>query len=201
MSSFFHSRLAIWLALPIGAAVSLAFAPFGWWWLAVLCPAYLFYAWQHASPRAAAKLGFLFTAGIFLAGTYWLYHTIHEIGHAPAWIAIFLMFGMVAIIGGYCALLGYAIARWLPRTGVTGSLLVVPAAWTALEWFRGWFMSGFPWFAFGYSQTDTPLAGFAPIGGVYLISLLVAMSAGAIVLLISGTNRARIVSAVVIVAL
>lgn len=182
----------------MGAALSLAFAPFGWWPLAVLCPAYLFYAWQYASPRESAKYGFLFTAGIFLAGTYWLYHTIHEVGHAPAWIAIFLMFGMIAIIGGYCALLGYAIARWLPRAGLSGSMLVVPAAWTLLEWFRGWFLSGFPWFALGYSQTDTPLAAFAPIGGVYTMSLLVAISAGAIVILISGATRARIVAAAAI---
>lgn len=185
----------------MGAALSLAFAPFGWWPLAVVCPAYLFYAWQYASPRESAKYGFLFTAGIFLAGTYWLYHTIHEVGHAPAWIAIFLMFGMIAIIGGYCALLGYAIARWLPRAGLSGSMLVVPAAWTLLEWFRGWFLSGFPWFALGYSQTDTPLAAFAPIGGVYTMSLLVAISAGAIVILISGATRARIVAAAVIVVI
>lgn len=201
MKSFFSTPLAIWLALPAGAATSLAFAPFGWWPLAVLCPAYLFYAWQSATPRAAAKFGLAFTAGIFLAGTYWLYHTIHEIGHAPVWIALFLMFGMVAIIGGYCALLGYAIARWLPRSGLLGSLLVVPAAWTLLEWFRGWFLSGFPWFALGYSQTDTSLAGFAPIGGVYTMSLLVAISAGAIVVLISGAVRARIVAALTIVAI
>src|SRR5262249_45351296 len=128
MSSFFASRLGLWLSLPIGAALSLAFAPFEWWPLAVACPAYLFYAWQHATPKRAGQFGFLFTAGLFLAGTYWLYHTIHDIGHAAVWIAVFLMFGMIAIIGGYCWLVGYAIAGWLPRTGLFGWLLVVPAA-------------------------------------------------------------------------
>src|SRR5690606_37470557 len=92
-------------------------------------------------------------------------------------------------------------ARWLPRRGLLGSLLVLPAAWTLLEWFRGWFLSGFPWFALGYSQTDSPLAGFAPIGGVYLMSLLVAISAGAVVVLISGTIRARLVAALTIVVI
>lgn len=204
MNHFFQTRFALWIALPIGAALALAFAPFGGWPLAVLCPAYLFYAWRCVEPRRAAKFGFLFTAGLFLAGTYWLYHTIHEVGHAPAWIALFLMFGMVAIIGGYSAAVGYAVARWLRpslqsngngNAGVFFMLLAVPAAWTLLEWFRGWFLSGFPWFALGYSQTDSPLAGFAPIGGVYTVSLLVAISSGAVVLLISGTNRTRIVAA------
>ncbi len=232
MRHFFESRQALWLALPTGAVSSLAFAPFEWWPLAILCLAYLFAAWQYAPPRLAAKFGFLFTAGMFLAGTYWLYDTIHEIGHAPAWIAIFLMFGMVAIIGGYCGLLGHAIGRWLspffsaPALNARESaaaladevstggaqrrghpisllflLLVLPAAWTLLEWFRGWFLSGFPWFALGYSQTDTPLAGFAPVGGVYTISLLVAISAGAIVVLLGGSSRQRPVAAVVVAAI
>ena len=214
MQHFFQTRLALWLALPVGALLSLAFAPFDAWPLAVVCMTYLFFAWHIAEPRRAAKFGFLFTAGLFLAGTYWLYHTIHEVGHAPAWIALFLMFGMVAIIGGYCAAVGYAIARWLrpylaarmvraeysaqpaPQMGTFPmfTLLVMPAMWTLLEWFRGWFLSGFPWFALGYSQTDTPLAGFAPVGGVYTISLLVAISAGAVVGLIAGNTRSRIVA-------
>lgn len=201
--------------------MSLAFAPVGAWPLAVICMAYLFFAWHIAEPRRAAKFGFLFTAGLFLAGTYWLYHTIHEVGHAPVWIALFLMFGMVAIIGGYCAVVGYAVARWLrpylsarmdrpegsappaPQMGAfpVFTLLVVPAAWALLEWFRGWFLSGFPWFALGYSQTDTPLAGFSPLGGVYTLSLLVAISAGAVVALIAGNNRSRIVAALALAAI
>src|SRR3954471_13818567 len=120
MNQFFESRLAVWLAAPVGAALALAFAPFEWWPLAALCPAYLFLVWLHSEPRRAGRAGFVFTVGLFLAGTYWLYSTIHEVGHAPAWIAIFLMFGMVAILGGYTAALGYALARWLP-TGAPSS--------------------------------------------------------------------------------
>ena len=212
MQQFFESRAAVWLAAPVGAALALAFAPFEWWPLAVVCPAYLFLVWAHApSPRHAGRAGFLFTVGLFLAGTYWLYSTIHEVGHAPAWIAIFLMFGMVAILGGYTAALGYALARWLPSTSLPRSpgegrvgetlhlLLIYPAAYTLLEWFRGWFLSGFPWFALGYSQTDSPLAAFAPIAGVYGISLFSALSAGAVAALI--VTRQRLLSSVVLVAI
>ena len=207
MQKFFESRHALWLSLPMGAALSLAFAPLEWWPLAVLCPAYLFLAWLYGSPRNAAKAGFWFTVGLFLAGTYWLYNTIHEVGHAPAWIAVFLMFGMVAILGGYTAGVGYLLARWLPsKTLPTESssalhlLLIYPAAYTLLEWFRGWFLSGFPWFALGYSQTDSPLAGFAPLGGVYGISLLVAISAGAVAALLTGGARDRILAVSALIA-
>lgn len=207
MHQFFGSSRSAWLALPVGAALSLAFAPFEWWPLAVFCPAYLFLAWQHATPRQAARTGFLFTVGLFLAGTYWLYNTIHEVGHAPAWIAIFLMCGMVAILGGYTAALGYALARWLgPAQADAGRsplylLLVYPAAYTLLEWFRGWFLSGFPWFALGYSQTDSPLAAFAPIGGVYGISLLSAISSGALLALILAGSRMRAIAASILIVI
>jgi apolipoprotein N-acyltransferase len=224
MQRFFESRAAVWLAAPVGAVLALAFAPFEWWPLAVVCPAYLFLVWAHSpSPRHAGRAGFLFTVGLFLAGTYWLYSTIHEVGHAPAWIAIFLMFGMVAILGGYTAALGYALTRWLSplatgdgrqatardettsasltaRRGAVLHLLVIyPAAYTLLEWFRGWFLSGFPWFALGYSQTDSPLAAFAPISGVYGISLLSALSAGAIAALI--VTRQRVASAAILIVI
>jgi apolipoprotein N-acyltransferase len=207
LSIFFESRVALWLAAPVGAALALAFAPFGAWPLAVLCPAYLFLLWLHSEPRRAGRAGFLFTVGLFLAGTYWLYATIHVVGKAPAWIAIFLMFGMVAILGGYTAALGYALARWLPgKVGVGAQmgaplrlLAVYPAAYVLLEWFRGWFLSGFPWFALGYSQTDSPLAAFAPIAGVYGMSSFTALSAGAMAALIA--TRHRIAAGLVLIVI
>ncbi|HSN71951.1 MAG TPA: apolipoprotein N-acyltransferase [Steroidobacteraceae bacterium] len=185
--------------LAAGAGLSLAFAPFGLWPLAIVLPALLFAAWHRAAPRRAAWLGFLFTAGTFLAGTYWLYHSIHVIGKAPLWLAIFLMLGLVAIMGAYTALLGYVVARWGRGPEVARWLVVLPAGWVLTEWFRGWFLSGFPWLALGYSQVDSPLAGFAPVIGVYGVSLLVAIAAGALAMLVhSTTRRIWLLAAVVI---
>lgn len=184
--------------LPVGAATSLAFAPFNVWPLAILCFAFLFLAWEDATPRQAAKRGFLFTAGTYLAGTYWLYNSIHTIGNAPIWLTLFVMLALVAIMAGYMALLGYALQRWLPAQGWIRWLLVLPAAIVLLEWFRGWFLSGFPWLALGYTQTDTWLAAFAPVGGVYTVSLAVTLCAGAITALILGAKNIRIAAAAVI---
>ena len=58
---------------------------------------------------------------------------------------------------------------------------------------RGWFLSGFPWLALGYSQLATPLRGFAPVLGVYGVSLAAAVTAGALVALLLGQRRDRIV--------
>ena len=61
-----------------------------------------------------------------------------------------------------------------------------------MEWWRGWFLSGFSWLSLGYSQTDTWLAGFAPLVGVYGMSALLLVSAGALATLALGTRRARV---------
>ena len=163
--------------------------------LAVLCPAALFLLWHGASPREAAWRGFLFTGATFLAGTYWLYHSIHLVGQAPLWIALFLMLGIVAIMGAYTAAVGYVAARWMPAQGWLRWLVALPSLWVLTEWIRGWFLSGFPWLALGYSQLATPLRGYAPLLGVYGVSLAVACTAGALVALVLGRRTDRIAAA------
>jgi apolipoprotein N-acyltransferase len=175
--SFLH-RYSTWLALPTGAALSLAFAPFNIWPLAILCLTFLFLGWQDQTPRRAAKIGFFFLSGTFLAGTYWLYHSIYVIGKAPLVVAIILMLGLVAIMGAYLALVAYAQARWLPTHGFVRYVIALPAAWVLLEWLRGWLFSGFPWLSLGYASTETWLVSFAPVIGVYGVSWLIALMAG-----------------------
>jgi apolipoprotein N-acyltransferase len=177
-----------------GAALSCAFAPLGLWPLAVLCPALLMWLWQDATPREGARLGFLFNAGTFLAGTYWLLISLPT-GGAPIWLAVFLWLGLSAIMALYHAALGYGCARWLPRTGALRWLVGLPAAWLLIEWWRGWFLSGFSWLSLGYSATDSPLAGLAPVIGVYGLSAALLLSAGALTALALGTTRVRIVAA------
>src|SRR5690606_31782630 len=73
------------------------------------------------------------------------------------------------------------LARRLPLPGGTALLAgAVPALWVLAEWVRTWFLTGFPWLHAGYSQTDSVLGGFAPLGGVFLASWSVAFLAGAL---------------------
>jgi apolipoprotein N-acyltransferase len=190
-----------WLALPIGALQSLSFAPYAVWPLGLACLAALFWLWRDATPKRAAWTGFAFVGGLFLAGTYWLYVSIHGFGKAPIALALFLMLGMVAIMGSYAAAIGWALAKGFPRDRALGLLAVLPAAWVAMEWFRGWFLSGFPWLAVGYGQIDTWLAGWAPVVGVYGVSLAAAITAGALVLAFVGSRRERVVALAVVAVL
>jgi apolipoprotein N-acyltransferase len=60
----------------------------------------------------------------------------------------------------------------------------MPAIWTLAEWLRGLLFTGFPWLSFGYSQVPlSPLAGYAPLLGVFGVSLLLALSAGLLLVL------------------
>jgi apolipoprotein N-acyltransferase len=185
-------------ALLAGALLSLAFAPVGFWPLAIACPAVLIWLWQGAVPRDAARLGFAFSFGTFAAGTYWLYVSIHGFGQAPLWVALLLMLGLVSIMAAYHALLGWAVARWLPRRGALRWMVGIPAMWLLVEWWRGWFLTGFSWLSLGYSQTDTWLAGLAPVGGTYLLSGLLLLAAGSLVTLLQpgASRRERTAAAV-----
>ncbi len=73
-------------------------------------------------------------------------------------------------------------ARWLRRSEAPlADALAFAALWLALEAFRGWFLTGFPWLYAGYSQLDGPLSGLAPVGGMWLISFVLALSAALLV--------------------
>ena len=195
------ARWGSWVAAPVGALLAAAFAPLGVYGLAVLCPAVLFLLWEQTTPREAAWRGFLFTGGLFLAGTYWIYHSVHTIGGAPLVVTLFLIVAMVAILSSYATAFGYALQRWGPTSGLLRWVVLLPAGWTLCEWLRGWVLSGFPWLALGYSQLDSSLRGFAPVIGVYGVSLVVAMTAGAIVAVLLGSLRVRIGALLIIAAL
>ncbi len=177
------------LALLAGAAMPLAFAPLGWWPLAILCPALLFTLWLFADVRGASRRGGLFGIGFFGVGISWVFVSIHYHGYVSLPLSLFLTVLLVLVMALFPALLGYLIARFFPprfekRYTRLKLLLVMPAAWVLVEWVRGWFMTGFPWISLGYSQTDTLLAGWAAWVGVFGLSWIVALNAALLVALL-----------------
>ena len=61
-------------------------------------------------------------------------------------------------------------------------LLIAPSLWTLLEIFRGYFLTGFPWFSLGYMESGSLISSWAPIGGVFLVSMVMAIASSAILL-------------------
>jgi apolipoprotein N-acyltransferase len=75
--------------------------------------------------------------------------------------------------------------------------------WMLLEWVRGWAFSGFPWLALGYAFTDSPLAPWTPVLGVYGLTWIGALLAVAVEVGVRSSTpvRQRWVAGVVILVL
>lgn len=176
-------RLAtLFLAVGAGALAVLGFAPFSYFVLPVLALALLAELTTRLPPRHAFLAGWDFGLGLLGFGIAWIRISLNQFGNLDAPLAWLLTILFVVAMALYVGLVGWLMAR-LPAKGSWIRLaLVFPSVWVLVEWLRGWLFTGFPWLAMGYSQIDAPLAGFAPILGVYGVSWLAACSAGLLVL-------------------
>lgn len=166
------------LALVAGALTTLSLAPFDIWPLALLSIGALYLGLRELTPKQAAGRGWCYGFGLFASGVSWVYVSIHDFGAAPPPLAGTLTLGFVAGLALFSALLGWAWARWI-RQAATPLLnaLLFAALWLAVDALRGWVLTGFPWLYAGYSQLNGPLAALAPVGGVWLLTFAVALSA------------------------
>jgi len=161
------------LALASGALLVLAFAPFGFWPLAIVAPGLLFRLLQGRSPVAGFGLGYLFGLGLLGLGVSWLKISIGQFGGITPPLALLLTVTFILFVAVYFGLLGYIVARLSRGQPVWISGLVFTAAWLLQEWLRGWLFSGFPWLDLGDAFVDSPLVHYVPVVGVYGLSLLV----------------------------
>jgi apolipoprotein N-acyltransferase len=190
-----------WLVLPAGAALTLSFAPFGYWWLAPPLLALLFLATDGQSRAERFRRGFWFGVGQFATGTYWVYVSIHDYGGAAPPFAVAAVLALVLVMALYPALAAL-LGAFLPRAGTFQRLVLgLPACWTVAEWLRGWLFTGFPWLTVGYGQIDGPLGAFAPVAGVHGVSLVTAVAGGALAAAVAASLRARLVALALVAGL
>jgi len=181
------------IAAVLGVAHTQSFAPHDWWWLQILSLAGLVALMAGAPrPRAAAATAYAFGMGWFLSGIWWLFISMHVYGEMPSWMA-----GLaVVLFAGYLSIwpaLAGATWHWLTQRGRDGvfAALTFGATWALSEWLRGVVFTGFPWLGSGYPHTDGPLAGFAPLIGVYGIAALAGTIAALVVAGVRAVGRPR----------
>jgi apolipoprotein N-acyltransferase len=175
------------LALLAGALNILSFAPFGLWPLQILSlAAVLALALRVGSCKRSALVGWAYGFGWTGCGVYWLYISMHDFGGMAAPIAALAVILLALFLGGYAAL-AFGLSAWLRRrwhaSAPSVALLVFPALWALTEWLRGWVFTGLPWVSSGYAHTASPLAGYAPLLGVYGLAWISALIAGCLTLL------------------
>jgi apolipoprotein N-acyltransferase len=192
-----HPRAITLAHFAIGAAMTLSFAPFNFYLLAPVFAAVILLDCLYLAPRSAARCAFWFAFGHFLGGTYWIYISVHVIGGAPLMVAFVLMLGLISIMALYFAGTAWLVSR-LTAGDPLRLAIIGPALWVLIEWFRGWFLSGFPWLSLGYSQVDSSLSGWAPLLGIYGVSWVLLLSAAGLMLAVACRRQALALSLVVL---
>ncbi|WP_302139123.1 apolipoprotein N-acyltransferase [Halomonas alkalicola] len=161
------------LALAAGVLTTLTASPFELWWLGPVAVGLVYLGIQALTPGQAALRGWCYGLGLFGSGASWVYVSIHDYGYTGVPLAVFLTALFVASMA-----LFLAVTLWLYRrlTGPRLAFLAFAGAWVLGEWLRTWLFTGFPWLLLGSAHVDSPLAPWAPIGGVYLLSLITALT-------------------------
>ena len=201
MRAFLKSSPVYLAACAAAGALTVAgFAPLSVFFLPVAALCVVLLVWHGMAPRAAFFAGFAFGAGLFGVGASWVYVSLHDFGAMPAPLAAIGTVAYCAILSLYPAGAGWCVSR-LRADDWVAPVLAFPALWTIFEWWRGWMFTGVPWLALGYSQVDSPLVGFAPVVGVYGVSLATALCAGLAVVMIGREGRARVAAGMAMVFL
>ncbi|WP_019025910.1 apolipoprotein N-acyltransferase [Colwellia piezophila] len=157
------SNPANWLCFFSGFFLVFAYAPFSYWWLALILPSVIFHQVNQASPGVAAKKIGLFAFGWFSSGISWVHVSIDQFGGLPLILSLLLMLVLCVYLSTFLALAGYLTARLSKNKQV--NLWLLPSLWLFCEYLRSVVLTGFPWLSLGYSQIDSPLASFAPVIG------------------------------------
>ena len=182
---FFQTKLplppysTVIVALVAGAIFPLSLAPFDAWPAALISIALLFQLSKSLPAIQAAWIGFAYGIGFFGTGASWVYVSIHNFGGANMLLAGLLTLIFVTWLALYFALQNYCF-RKITGSSEVSKLFTFTAVWVLFELFRRWMLSGFPWLFAGYATIDNPLAGWAPVVGVYGCSFLMIFSAVAL---------------------
>ena len=169
-----------------GAIFPLGLAPLGLWPITIVSISIFFHSLTNQTSREAFLNSVVYGFGLFISGASWIYVSIHEYGFIAAPLAMVMT---IIFCSGFAIIFAfpYLLVGYLPKAQWT-LVFSFPSLWVLSEWIRSWVLTGFPWLYAGYSHTDTWLGGWAPLGGVLLLSYFCALLS---ILLISFYNNLK----------
>jgi len=164
--------LSWFLTLLSGLLATAAFPPFNLWPVVVLAMIPLFSAIWNREWRDALRTGWVFGLVYFGLLLWWLAPTISRFGNIPIWAAcpvIGLLICYLALFPAvWAGTAAYLSCRM--KSGIMAGI-VLSLLWGALEWLRGWMLSGFPWGTLSYALAPQPLLfQSADLWGPYAMS-------------------------------
>ncbi|SOD99205.1 apolipoprotein N-acyltransferase [Caenispirillum bisanense] len=176
-------RWRLLLALVLGGLTTLALPPVhAVPVLLVTLPLLLWLIDGTPRLRSAFLVGWVFGTGHFATGFYWIANALLIDPERFGWMIPFAVGGLGAFIGlfpGFAAMAARAGGDRGPAR-----VLLFAAAWAALEWVRGWILTGFPWnpVASVWMPADAVLQTTALVG-TYGLGLLTVFAFGSLALL------------------
>lgn len=174
------------IATLAGVCNTFAFAPFHFWIIQILSLAVLIsLVIRTRTAKTAFILGWAYGFGSLISGIHWLFVSMHQFGgmNAPmAATAVILLSLFLGLPAGFATGLSRLFMRRWNASHAIAVFFIFPSFWTIFEWVRGWIVTGLPWVVTGYAHTNSPLAGYAPVVGVYGICFIAAILSGAIAL-------------------
>jgi apolipoprotein N-acyltransferase len=169
-----------WLVLPAltGTLLWLCFYPVGWGFLGwVALVPLLFLVRLQARPWQIYFGSHLGGSLFFWAILQWM--TVADYRMVYTW----------AMLASYCALyfpMALFLIRRLDRATGWSLAVTAPVVWTALEFVRSFFGTGFAWYFLGHTQHHyLAVIQVADLGGVYVISFVMAAVSGWLVEILS----------------
>lgn len=192
------------LAFAFGALTTLSMPPWNIWpVLWVTLPVFLLLAETFATPRNTFLFGWTFGFGFFSTGFVWIGNAFFVDSATFGALAVPAIGGLAAGFGLYIGFVALALKllptpkpeAW-PNTKLAHAIarvLLLAVAWSLVEWWRGWFLTGLPWNPIGSTWSATPsVLQSASVIGVYGLSLVTVLGASASALLVGHPTQRRL---------
>lgn len=164
-------------ALILGLLLVAALPPYDEMWL--IFPIFslaLYLCCQTTKLRTLCALGYWFGFGFFAAGFYWIGNALLIDIAQTGWLYP-LVLGLNGAFFGIFAILPFAATKICQN--IYGKMMLFAAVWgIATEWFRGIFLTGFPWNPISSVLTASPaMLQTLAIWGTYGLSVVLILIA------------------------
>lgn len=157
----------ILLSLFSAVLIILSFPDFDLEFLAWFAFVPLFYAIDGKTRLRAFFLGYVTGLISYLGILYWIIVAVHTYGNIPLILSGFVLLLLVGYLSLFTGTFAF-LTRVVSLSSGIQTILIFPILWTALEYLRSFFLTGFPWANLGYSQyLNLPFIQMADITGPY----------------------------------
>lgn len=143
-----------------------------------------------------AMTGLVFNLGL----VYWVTVSMTTYGKLNAALAVMVLMLFAVYLSLFIATPVWCSCYVERRQGIAAAA-TLPFFWTAGEYIKAWFLTGFPWENLGYSQfLALPVIQIADITGVYGISFLLLLVNGVLFILLEAISRKKPVPYTLVIA-